>query len=117
MHTRLVCSACEREHDVGVLQNLCRQCGQPLLARYEELLEGQRQLSAEQGMFACPEGGAAWAGARKLMDQGWIGRGEHVVVFNTGSGLKYTHLVGTQVAVIDPGDKEWYRAVERERGC
>jgi threonine synthase len=57
-----------------------------------ELLEGVRELAGEQGVFACPEGGAAWLAACRLREEGWLDPRETVVLFNTGSGLKYTHL-------------------------
>lgn len=57
-----------------------------------ELLEGVREISQYQGIFACPEGGAVWIAACKLADQGWLGRDERIVLFNTGTGLKYNHL-------------------------
>jgi threonine synthase len=55
----------------------------------EELLAAARQLATEHGIFAAPEGGAAWHAAQQLAAKGWIGPRESVVVFNTGSGLKY----------------------------
>jgi len=61
-----------------------------------ELLDGVRQLASEQGVFACPEGGAVWQAARQLRDRGWLKASDSVVLFNTGSGLKYTHLFATQ---------------------
>ena len=57
-----------------------------------ELLEGVRELSAHQGVYACPEGGAVWKAAQNLLETGWIKPDENVVLFNTGSGLKYNHL-------------------------
>ncbi|MBA3770522.1 MAG: threonine synthase, partial [Blastocatellia bacterium] len=33
--THLECSLCSLEHEAGVLQNLCRTCGKPLLVRYD----------------------------------------------------------------------------------
>lgn len=33
--SHLECSGCGREHDAWVAQNVCRQCGRPLLARYD----------------------------------------------------------------------------------
>lgn len=48
-----------------------------------------RELSARTGLDICPEGGAAWAVAQALSASGWIAPGERVVVFNTGTGLKY----------------------------
>ena len=57
-----------------------------------ELLEGVRELARWQGVYACPEGGAVWKAAQKLVAAGWLKRDETVVLFNTGSGLKYNHL-------------------------
>jgi threonine synthase len=57
-----------------------------------ELLEGVREISQHQGIFACPEGGAVWKAAIKLAEQGWLGKEERIVLFNTGTGLKYNHL-------------------------
>jgi threonine synthase len=46
-------------------------------------------LSATTGVDACPEAGAAWAALGILRDQGWIEGDDRVVVFNTGTGIKY----------------------------
>ena len=43
-------------------------------------------------MFLCPEAGAVWAAAKALRESGWLGADERIVLFNTGSGLKYNHL-------------------------
>jgi threonine synthase len=48
-----------------------------------------RALSAKTGLDICPETGAAWAAFEKLRDSGWITPKDRVVVFNTGTGLKY----------------------------
>jgi threonine synthase len=40
-------------------------------------------------VFASPEGGATLAAAKRLRDQGWIKPADRVVLFNTGSGVKY----------------------------
>ena len=58
----------------------------------DELLEGVRELSQLQGIYACPEGGAVWKAAQKLVQQGWLDPAAQIVLFNTGSGLKYNHL-------------------------
>ena len=58
----------------------------------DDLLAGVRELAAEQGVFACPEAGAVWRAALLLRERGWLRGDESVVLFNTGSGLKYTHL-------------------------
>ena len=33
-----------------------------------------------------------WAAAKQLCDSGWLDAEERIVLFNTGSGLKYNHL-------------------------
>jgi threonine synthase len=46
-------------------------------------------LAAQTGIDVCPEGGAAWAALTSLRAQGWVRPTDRVVVFNTGTGLKY----------------------------
>ena len=46
-------------------------------------------LSAASGVDACPETGAAWVALAILRNQGWIEVKDRVVVFNTGTGIKY----------------------------
>jgi threonine synthase len=48
-----------------------------------------RELAGRTGIDVCPEGGAAWAALASLRESGWVGPRERVVVFNTGTGLKY----------------------------
>jgi len=46
-------------------------------------------LGAQTGIDVCPEGGAAWAALSSLRERGWVRPSDRVVVFNTGTGLKY----------------------------
>ena len=48
-----------------------------------------RELSRRTGIDVCPEGGAAWAATQELFRSGWLKPSDRVVVFNTGTGLKY----------------------------
>src|SRR4051812_39735793 len=48
-----------------------------------------RELSRRTGIDVCPEGGAAWAATKELFVSGWLKPSDRVVVFNTGTGLKY----------------------------
>jgi threonine synthase len=56
------------------------------------LMEGANLIARTEGIFAAPEGGATVAAYRVLRERGWIRPDERVVLFNTGSGLSYTHL-------------------------
>ena len=51
-----------------------------------------REMGAATGIFAAPEGGATAAAVPRLREMGLIGAGDEVVLFNTGSGLKYVGM-------------------------
>ena len=48
-----------------------------------------RQHASRTGIDVCPEGGAAWSALQTLRASGVIRDQDRVVVFNTGTGLKY----------------------------
>lgn len=48
-----------------------------------------RALASQSGVDVCPEGGAAWAALERLRNDRWLDDKSRVVVFNTGTGLKY----------------------------
>ena len=52
-----------------------------------------RAAGGAEGVLLCPEGGAAIAGTARLRRDGWIRENEEVVVFNTGTGLKYAEFL------------------------
>jgi threonine synthase len=54
-----------------------------------QIAPAARELSRRSGIDVCPEGGAAWAATRQLYATGWLKADDRVVVFNTGTGLKY----------------------------
>jgi threonine synthase len=55
----------------------------------EEMIRVTREVGASEGMFVAPEGAACFAALRPLLDAGRIKRDERIVIFNTGSGIKY----------------------------
>jgi threonine synthase len=75
--------------DVLMLRALRDSEGTAVAVSEAEILWGVKEIGQSEGLFVCPEGGAALAGLRRLVEQGWIDREERVVLFNTGSGLKY----------------------------
>jgi len=50
-------------------------------------------LAAGCAGFAAPEGAATLAGLQHLIDTGWVQPDERIVLFNTGSGLKYLDTI------------------------
>ncbi len=54
-----------------------------------EISEAQKELGRQEGLLAAPEGAATWAALKHLVASSWVSPAERVVLFNTGSGLKY----------------------------
>ena len=75
--------------DTLMLKALRDSTGTAIAVSDEDLLAEVRTVGKCEGLFVCPEGGAVIAALRQLIGQGWIDRDEQIVLFNTGSGLKY----------------------------
>jgi threonine synthase len=60
----------------------------------DEMILVTREVGATEGLFVAPEGAACFAAVRLLIGSGKIARDEQVVVFNTGSGIKYLECYG-----------------------
>jgi len=60
----------------------------------EEMISAAKEMAAKTGVFAAPEGGATLAAARHLSESGFLNPADTVVLFNTGSGLKYLEALG-----------------------
>ena len=59
------------------------------------LVEAQMRMASLEGIFVCPEGGATLAALEKLLKDGWVSPEERIVLFNTGTGLKYPDVFDT----------------------
>jgi threonine synthase len=55
----------------------------------ERILPAAAELAAASGIDICPEGGAAWAALLDLAASGFVRPDDRVVLFNTGTGVKY----------------------------
>ncbi|MBI3084530.1 MAG: threonine synthase [candidate division NC10 bacterium] len=90
--------------DYLILQALRESRGLAIAVTDEELLRAQREIAETQGILPCPEGGATWAALQKLVAEGTVKPTERIVLFNTGSGLKYPELLPREAPVLDPND-------------
>ena len=72
-----------------ILQDIYASEGIAIAVSDEAILESQKQLASREGIFAAPEGAATLAALKVLVKQGWLHPEEKIVLFNTGSGLKY----------------------------
>ena len=51
------------------------------------------EIGSTEGVSAAPEGGAALAAIRRLVEDGTIRPHDSVVLFNTGGALKYLDAI------------------------
>jgi threonine synthase len=75
--------------DYLILGALRESGGTAVAVGEEEMCEAQIELGRLEGVYAAPEGGATYAGLKKLLERGVVQQDELVVLFQTGMGIKY----------------------------
>ncbi len=75
--------------DFLMLKILRQSDGGAVTVDDEEMIRMTREVGSSEGVFVAPEGAACFAALRSLRSAGKISAGEKVVIFNTGSGIKY----------------------------
>ncbi len=75
--------------DFLILEILRESNGGAIAVDDEEMIRVAREVGSKEGLFVCPEGAACFAALKSLRSKGKIASGERVVIFNTGSGVKY----------------------------
>jgi len=79
--------------DFLMLRALRESHGTAVAIDDQGILHWMKTGSALTGIFLCPEGAAAVAATAHLLKSGWLKAHERIVIFNTGSGLKYAELL------------------------
>jgi threonine synthase len=75
--------------DFLILKILRQSNGGAIAVDDEEMIRTVREVGSKEGLFVCPEGAACFAALKSLRSADKIASGERVVIFNTGSGIKY----------------------------
>ncbi|HWY19899.1 MAG TPA: threonine synthase [Candidatus Acidoferrum sp.] len=84
--------------DYLILDILKKSGGLALAATDAEILDATRHWAKAEGIFAAPEGAASLVAYQKLLASGFFTTEDTVVLFNTGSGLKYLDVLDTEAA-------------------
>jgi threonine synthase len=79
--------------DYLILDILKKSGGTAVTATDLEIFQAVGQWARTEGVFAAPEGAAALVAYQKLLSSGFFSSDDEVVLFNTGSGLKYLELI------------------------
>jgi threonine synthase len=75
--------------DFIILDILRKSGGNAIAVSDADLLAAVYELGATEGIFAAPEGGACLSALKQLINSGEVSQDDQIVLFNTGSGLKY----------------------------
>ena len=75
--------------DFLILDALRDSGGTAVAVTDEELIDATSEIGSLEGVFCAPEGAACLPALRKLIDAGQVSENDRVVLFNTGSGVKY----------------------------
>ncbi len=75
--------------DFIMLDILRKSGGTAISVTDEELIAAVKEIGSAEGIFAAPEGAACLPALKKLLARGEVDPRERVVLFNTGTGVKY----------------------------
>jgi len=75
--------------DFLILDAIRESGGTAVAVTDEELIAATGEIGAAEGVFCAPEGAACLPALRKLIETGVVNKNDQVVLFNTGSGVKY----------------------------
>jgi threonine synthase len=81
--------------DFLILRAVRESGGTALAVADRAMIDGMLEIGAAEGVSAAPEGGAALAAIKRLLDDRLIKRDDSVVLFNTGGALKYLEVLET----------------------
>jgi threonine synthase len=88
--------------DYILLEILKESNGIALAFSDEQILASLKDWAKNEGIFLSPEGAAATAAYDHLLKKGELTPNDRVVLFNTGSGLKYTDVTAEAASIHRP---------------
>jgi threonine synthase len=91
--------------DYLILEILKKSGGLAISATDAEILEAARHWAKVEGLFAAPEGAACLVAYQKLLASGFFSADDNVVLFNTGSGLKYLEVFESKEEKSQPASR------------
>lgn len=85
--------------DYIILDILKKSGGAAVAVSDSQIFDAVQEWAAKEGVFAAPEGAACLTAYKILLEKKFLKASDKVVLFNTGSGLKYIDVIG---AAIEP---------------
>jgi threonine synthase len=88
--------------DYLMLEILHESGGVALSFSDEQILVSLKDWAKHEGIFLSPEGAATTVAYDHLLANGFLKPEDHVVLFNTGAGLKYTDVIAEAAGLRKP---------------
>jgi threonine synthase len=92
--------------DFLVLQAVRDSGGTAIAVSDDEMLNAGIQLASDEGIYAAPEGAACVTAAEKLLASGFLKKTDRIVLYNTGSGMKYPEAYSTRFPRTASGEQD-----------
>ncbi len=90
--------------DYIVLDILKQSSGTAVAVTDDQIMQSFQSWARDEGVFAAPEGAASLAAYNQLRASGFLQERDTVVLFNTGSGLKYIDVIAAYLAAGSPSN-------------
>lgn len=81
--------------DYIILDILRASGGKAVAISDDDIFASLQEWAAHEGIFLSPEGASATAAYARLIGDGTLKPSDRVVIFNTGSGFKYTDVIAS----------------------
>jgi threonine synthase len=92
--------------DFLVLNAVRESGGTAVAVSDSDMLDAGVELATMEGIFAAPEGAACVAALKKLLADGFLKPSDRVVLYNTGSGLKYLEAYSVRFPRTSAGEQD-----------
>ena len=80
--------------DFIMLDILRKSGGGAISVTDEEMIADTKVVGAAEGLFCAPEGAACFSALKKMLAAGTVSADDRIVLFNTGTGVKYLEAYG-----------------------
>jgi threonine synthase len=83
--------------DYLILRAIEESNGHAVAVSDEEIVRAVYEIAHKEGLFVCPEGAATLVAVRNLVQRKVLSVDENILVFNTGTGIKYPEIISREV--------------------
>src|ERR1017187_5902672 len=91
--------------DFLVLNAVRESGGTAIAVSDEDMLQAGVHMASDEGIFAAPEGAACVDAAARLLRSRFLKSSDRIVIYNTGSGLKYPEAYSTRFPRTASGEQ------------